>query len=177
MAKTSVKRGRKASKSARPGRKKPASRKAPRKAAARGSTKRRATAKRVARPTAARRRVDPMRALAERIIAVTVGNDDEATLALYAADVQSTEMGQAPMTGIDALKQKFQMWRSMTSGASFEPRGVAVDGDTIMIEWVGTITLAASSKTVALNEVAIHEIENGRIARERFYYDPAQLRQ
>jgi len=81
------------------------------------------------------------------------------------------------MVGIEAIKQKFRMWRGMTSDASFRPRAVMVDGNTIMIEWEGTVTLAANGKTVKLDEIAIHEIRSGKIARERFYYDPAALRQ
>ncbi len=122
------------------------------------------------------RAADSLRALAKRIVDVTVGHDDAATLALYADDVESTEMGQPIMRGIDAIRQKFQMWRGMTTAASFQPRAVLIDGDAIMIEWAGTVTLAASGKTVNLDEVAVHEIKDGKIVRERFYYDPAQLR-
>jgi ketosteroid isomerase-like protein len=118
-----------------------------------------------------------MRELAKRIIDVTMANDDDATLALYADNVESVERGAPPMVGIDAIKQKFQMWRGMTSRAEFHPRKVCVDGNVIMIEWEGTVTLSPSGKTVTLEEVAVHEIENGKIARERFYYDPSVLQQ
>ena len=158
------------------------------KAGSRGKAGRRAKSRPVARATTARRaaakrprtasaspRIDPLRTLADRIVAVTVQPDDEAILALYAADVESSEPGQPPMVGLDALKQKFEMWRAMTSSASFRPRNVAICGNTILVEWEGTVTLAANGKTVAMNEVAIHEIADGRIVRERYYYDPAQL--
>jgi len=134
-------------------------------------------AKATKRPARVPRGNDSVRDLAKRIIAVTVAHDDDATLALYAGDVSSCEMGQPPMVGIEALKEKLRMWRGMTSSASFRPRAVMVDGNTIMIEWEGTVTLAANGKTVKLDEIAIHEIRSGKIARERFYYDPAALRQ
>ncbi|HEY2387538.1 MAG TPA: nuclear transport factor 2 family protein [Candidatus Binatia bacterium] len=171
MAKSKSKGPRKATKTSRA---RTAARKpAPRRRAAK------ATAKRAPRrtPTAARARGgDAMQALAQRIVDVTVGHDDDATLALYADDVESTEMGQPAMRGIDAIRQKFQMWRGMTSHASFRPKSVLVDGNAIVIEWVGTVTLSSSGKTVTLDEVAVHEIRNGKIVRERFYYDPSQLR-
>jgi len=32
------------------------------------------------------------------------------------------------------------------------------------------------NKKVVLHEIAVHEIRNGEIVRERFYYDPRELR-
>jgi ketosteroid isomerase-like protein len=116
-----------------------------------------------------------IRAMARRIIDVTLANDDEATLALYAADVQSSEAGQPPQVGIEALRQKFAGWRNLTRDNVFEPRRVCVDGNVVMIEWVGHVTIAASGKQTEMREVAIHEIENGKIVREAFYYNPASL--
>jgi len=145
-----------AAKSRRAGRTKPAPRA---KAAARSS----------AAPDAA------MRALARHIVEVSLGNDDEAILALYAPTVESSEAGQPPSVGIDALRAKFAGWRSMTTDTSFEPRRMVVDGNVIVIEWVGRVTLAASGRQAELHEVAVHEIENGKIAREAFFYNPAAL--
>ena len=119
---------------------------------------------------------DAVRALAQRIIEVTLANDDEATLALYAPDVESVEQGQPPTRGIDAIRQKFAGWRSMVQEARFEPRRVCVDGNTIVIEWMGDVKLAPDGRKAHLHEVAIHEIENGKIVREAFFYDPSALR-
>jgi ketosteroid isomerase-like protein len=153
-----------------------------RKASTARSAKRR-TAKKPARKakkragarSAAARGGNDLRTLARRIVAVTTANDDEATLALYATDVESKEQGQPPMHGIDGIRQKFVGWRNMVSAAQFEPRRVVVDGNTIVIEWVGEVTLAASGKQAQLHEVAIHEIEDGKIKREAFFYDPSAL--
>ncbi|HSQ01231.1 MAG TPA: nuclear transport factor 2 family protein [Candidatus Dormibacteraeota bacterium] len=118
-----------------------------------------------------------LRALAQRIVDLTVANRDEETLALYADNVESREASNPPMIGIDAIREKFKMWRSMVTDAAFLPRTVLADGNTIVIEWDGRVTLAASGRVAELNEVAVHEIENGKIVRERFYYDPAVLQQ
>lgn len=122
-------------------------------------------------------RPDPLRELASRIIDVTLANDDDATLELYADDIESAERGGPAMTGIDAIKQKFAMWRGMTSSAVFRVRKCTLGDNTIMIEWEGDVTLAPSGKQVLLEEVAVHEIENGKIVRERFYYDPSLMQQ
>ena len=132
----------------------------------------RSTAK---RPAAAAGRSDAMRALAQRIIDVTIADDDEQILGLYAEDVESSEAGQPPMVGLDALRGKLAGWRNMVTDTSFEPRRVLVDGNAIVIEWVGRVTLAATGRQAELHEVAIHEIRDGKIAREAFFYNPAAL--
>ena len=145
------------------------------KASKRGRTmKARPTKRRVSRARKSGKSTD-LRALARRIVALTTANDDEATLALYASDVESTEQGQPTMRGIDSIRQKFAGWRSMVTDAHFEPRRVCVDGNTIVIEWVGDVTLAANGQRAQLHEVAIHEIRDGKIAREAYFYDPATL--
>jgi ketosteroid isomerase-like protein len=145
------------------------------KASKRGRTmKARPTKRRVSRARKSGKSTD-LRALARRIVALTTANDDEATLALYASDVESTEQGQPTMRGIDSIRQKFAGWRSMVTDAHFEPRRVCVDGNTIVIEWVGDVTLAVNGKRARLHEVAIHEIRDGKIAREAYFYDPATL--
>jgi len=147
---------------------------APRKAAKAARVK----AKSAPRPATRTVEVDrnrALRALAQRIIDVTVSNDDAATLALYADNIESKEANNPASTGIEAIKQKFAMWRGMVSDASFTPRSVTVDGRTIVIEWEGRVTLAASGRMADLLEVAVHEIANGKIVKERFYYDPSVL--
>lgn len=145
------------------------------KAVASARTKPRPKAK-PARP--ARKAADPrtaMRALAQRIIDATLADDDEAILGLYAATIESSEAGQPPAVGLAALRAKYAGWRAMTSDTAFEPLRVCVDGNAIVIEWVGRVTLAASGRQVEMREVAIHEIRGGKIARESFYYNPAVL--
>lgn len=143
---------------------------------AKASVKPAAKARAAARP--ARKAGDPstaMQALAQRIVDVTLSDDDEAILGLYAADVESSEAGNPPDIGIEALRAKYVGWRNMTSATAFEPRNVVVDGNVIVIEWLSRVTLAASGRQVDMREVAIHEIRDGKIAREAFYYNPAVL--
>jgi len=118
---------------------------------------------------------NPVRALAQRIVDLTLTHDDAGSLALYADNVVSTEMGMPPATGIDAIKQKFAMWRGMVSDSTWEARNVWVEGNTIIIEWAGRVTFASTSKQAPFDEIAIHEVANGKIVRERFYYDRSVL--
>jgi ketosteroid isomerase-like protein len=120
-------------------------------------------------------RNEALRGLAQRIVDLTVANDDAASLALYADDIESREASMPASVGIDAIKQKFVMWRNMVTDAVFTPRSVVADGRTIVIEWDGRVTLAASGRVVDFPEVAVHEITGGKIVKERFYYDPSLL--
>ena len=160
-----------------PGKKKraPSARKP--KPAAKRST--RAKAARPARRKPATRRPpaagDPVRELARRIVELTVNQNDDESFALYADNVESVEPGMPAGVGIDAIRQKFAMWRSMASDSSWQARNVWVDGNAIIIEWTGRVTFAATGKVADLNEIAIHEVANGKIVRERFYYDRSAL--
>jgi ketosteroid isomerase-like protein len=120
-------------------------------------------------------RNEALRGLAQRIVDLTIANDDAASLALYADDIESREASMPASVGIDAIKQKFMMWRNMVTDAVFTPRSVVADGRTIVIEWDGRVTLAASGRVVDFPEVAVHEIAGGKIVKERFYYDPSLL--
>jgi ketosteroid isomerase-like protein len=117
---------------------------------------------------------NPLRELAQRIVDLTVNHDDDGAFQLYAANVESSEPGQAPSVGIEAIRQKFAGWHAMAPQATWRARSVGVEGNTIIIEWVGDVTFA-TGKRATLNEVAIHEIENGKIVRERFYYDRSAI--
>ena len=123
---------------------------------------------------AARSAGNPIRQLARRIVALTVNHDDEGCYALYAANVESIEPGQPAMVGIEAIKQKFAGWHAMAPQAAWRARNVSVDGNTIAIEWEGDVTFA-TGKQATLTEVAVHEVQNGKIVRERFYYDRSAL--
>jgi ketosteroid isomerase-like protein len=116
-----------------------------------------------------------LRELAQRIVDLSLANDDAATLVLYADNVESREASMPASVGIEAIKQKFAMWRGMVSDAVFTPRSIVADGRTIVIEWDARVTLAASGRLVDFTEVAVHEIAGGKIVKERFFYDPLLL--
>lgn len=118
---------------------------------------------------------EKVKALAKRIVAMTTANDDEAAFEIYADDVESIEMNMPAMSGLDAIRAKFEGWRNMVSNPKFTAENVWIDGNTIIIEWTGDVTITATGKQAQLREIAVHEIENGKIARERYYYDPAVL--
>jgi ketosteroid isomerase-like protein len=139
-------------------------------------TPRKRAARRPSARTAAPAAVaNPLRELAQQLVGLTVTHEDEKAFAFYADNVESSEAGMPAAVGIEAIRQKFAMWRGMVSDSTWQARNVWVDGSAIIIEWSGRVTFAATGKQVDFNEVAIHEVENGKIVRERFYYDPSVL--
>ena len=96
-------------------------------------------------------------------------------LSLYADSIESQEMGEAPTYGIEALKKKLERFNKRASSQRWHARNLWVDGQTVIVEWEAQLTLRPGGRKVVLNELAIHEIRNGQIVRERFYYDPRLL--
>jgi hypothetical protein len=66
------------------------------------------------------------------------------------------------------------MWNQIQEAQTWRPRSILAKGNTVMIEWDADVTLRGGRK-VSFKEVAVHEIKAGKIAAERYYYDPAQL--
>jgi ketosteroid isomerase-like protein len=190
--KSSARKGtrRKAARTKRPARKKasrkktPARKKAARKGAARrkktparkkATTKRPAQRKKAAagKKKAAASKPTTLEALARRII--RAASDPSGLRDLYSESCTSLESGSTePVVGISGLEQKLRMWESMQKGTTWKPRNTFIKGNTIAIEWQADVTLN-SGQVVRLNEVAVHEIKGGKIAAERYYYDPSAL--
>ena len=93
---------------------------------------------------------------------------------LYAPDASSVEASGATAHGYAALEAKMKGWEQMAAGMVSKPRNVWTGRSTICIEWDSTVTMR-DGRTVELREVAVHEIKNGKIQRERYYYNPAAL--
>jgi hypothetical protein len=76
--------------------------------------------------------------------------------------------------GIAQLEEKLKNWEQMQSGTKWKARNVWCRGNTICIEWDAEVTMR-DGRTVSLREIGVHEIRGGKIAAERFYYNPMAL--
>ena len=155
----------------------PAARKASR---SKGSRRPRA-AKRAARPKAAARdraakpaAGSALLALARRIVRATQDPAGLTLRDLYAEGAVSREATGDVATGIAELEAKLARWESMQAHTDWTPRNVFTDGDSICIEWDATVRMR-DGRIVPLSEVAIHQVRDGRIVAERFYYNPQAL--
>jgi ketosteroid isomerase-like protein len=154
---------------------KPAPRKAARKAAAKRAPRK--TAKQAPRKTAAPKKPaagSDLEALARKIVRATQNTALFDLRQLYAEGATSREATGDVASGYAGLEAKMKRWESMQMGTTWRPRNVFVKGDTICIEWDATVKLR-DGRTVSLPEVAVHEVKNGKIATERYYYNPMAL--
>jgi ketosteroid isomerase-like protein len=116
-----------------------------------------------------------LRRIARSIVTSTSVMDERRMLSLYADSIESQEVGEAPTYGIEALKKKMERFNKRVSSQRWHARNHWVDGQTVIVEWEAHLSLRPGGRKVVLNELAIHEIRNGQIVRERFYYDPRAL--
>ncbi len=108
------------------------------------------------------------------IALVEEGEFLEAIAGFYAPEATMQENLGPLRVGLPALLENERQALARVERIRLERVGsVVVDGDHAAINWVFLITDAKGRKT-RLDEVACQEWENGKIVRERFYYDPAQ---
>lgn len=130
-----------------------------------------AAAKPPARPARSESQAEQV---AQRLVKLTQSNGPYDLEALYSENCISREASGEPTHGREALEAKFRGFDAMVKSQRWRPLNVFVKGDTICIEWRGELQLADGRRLV-LEEIAIHELEDGKIASERFYYDPSLL--
>ena len=137
--------------------------------------KRSAKAKKGARRTkrAAKSAKPDIAAVARRIVRATQ-KPGFPFVTLYAPDCTSAEPRGEPARGHAALEAKNARWAQFQTSSRWQAQNVWTGKNTVCIEWVGDVTLH-DGRTLSLREIAVHEIKNGKIQHERFYYDPAAL--
>ena len=93
---------------------------------------------------------------------------------LYAEGCVSREATGDVSTGFAGLEAKLKRWEAMQERTEWKPRRVLTDAECICIEWDATVHLR-DGRVVPLAEVAVHEVRDGKIVAERFYYNPLAL--
>jgi limonene-1,2-epoxide hydrolase len=142
------------------------------KAARRPARKRAGVA--VARPAAAKAGASPLLELARRIVRATTSPAALDWRDLYAPTCSSREATGQTVTGYGGLQGKLEQWNQMQDPAKtrWKARRVATGDGTIFIEWEGRVHLR-DGRVVDFSEAAVHEVKDGRIVAERYYYNPA----
>jgi hypothetical protein len=105
---------------------------------------------------------------------VRVGKADEAYHTFYAPDVIMQENNEPPRTSLQASIDRQTKATTGVTVNEFAPRNIVVDGDHAAIEWVLDIT-APDGSHIHLEELALQTWKDGKIVKERFYYDPSQF--
>lgn len=126
--------------------------------------------------TPSRKPASGLEALAKKIVRLSQKPHfgPEEIRALYQPDAVSVEANGGTAVGHAALEEKMKAFEQMAASMVSKPVHVWTGPDTICIEWDFTIT-THDGRTLPLRETAVHEIKDGKIQRERYYYDPAVL--
>jgi ketosteroid isomerase-like protein len=114
----------------------------------------------------------PSRARVEAFIKTVEAGDFVGALEeFYAEDATMRENADPPRQGLSALiaheKGLLAAFRAIAARPASRH---ALDGDTVVINWVFDFT-AHDGSTITLDELALQRWRGERIAEERFYYD------
>ena len=94
---------------------------------------------------------------------------------LYAADAVSVEAAAMPgmgrtSKGLDALRAKSKAWSENHVVHSAEVTGPYPHDDRFAVRFAFEVTNKPSGKRMAMDEVGLFTVENGKITREEFFY-------
>jgi hypothetical protein len=93
----------------------------------------------------------------------------------YHPDATAQENGNPPRTGLPALlaNERASLARFPDTRVR-EVERFAIHGDTVFINWV--FEMADKEKVRVLDEIVVQTWRGDRIATERFYYNPEQMK-
>ncbi|MFN4275922.1 MAG: nuclear transport factor 2 family protein [Ferrovibrio sp.] len=120
----------------------------------------------------------PSRQTVEDFIALVESNrHDEAIERFYTEDASMQEnLTEPPRQGRDKLvAHERAVLARAKSVASECVRPVLIDGDTVVVHWIFRFEFKDGSKR-RIEELAHQTWKGEKIWRERFYYDPAQMK-
>jgi ketosteroid isomerase-like protein len=108
------------------------------------------------------------------IAMVAEGKFVEAIERFYAEDATMQENQGAVRSGLQTLLENERNVLRAVPDIRLETVGsYVVDGDRAAINWIFRYT-DPRGRQIRLDELAYQEWRDGKIVRERFYYDPAQ---
>jgi len=98
----------------------------------------------------------------------------EAIQEFYAEDATMQENNAPPRIGLPALLENERRVLASTKEIKTRVDSFVVEGNRAAINWVFEMTSLDGEKR-NLNEVAYQLWQDGKIIREKFFYDPAQM--
>jgi ketosteroid isomerase-like protein len=101
-------------------------------------------------------------------------NDHEGAAAKYNADdIVSYEAMEGPMAvcrGRDSVKKKGEWWQANHEVHGGTVEGPYVNGDQFVVRFKMDVTAKDTGQRMAMDEVGIYTVKNGKIVEERFCY-------
>lgn len=97
---------------------------------------------------------------------------------LYSPDVISVEAAAMPgigaeARGLPAVLAKGQWWSETHTVHSEVLDGPYPHGDRFIVKFTYDVTNKPSSRRYEFHEMALYTVENGKVAREEFFYTPS----
>lgn len=119
----------------------------------------------------------PSRERVQAFVAVVEeGKYVEALRDFYTEDASMQENGEPPRTGRDRLiEHEWRMLSAHQAARTLPGSSFVLDGDRVVIHWTFEFT-RKDGKRFRMEELALQHWRGDRIAEERFFYDPEQLR-
>jgi ketosteroid isomerase-like protein len=94
----------------------------------------------------------------------------------YTEDASMQENGEPPRAGRDRLiDHEWRMLAAHEAATTLPGTTWVLDGDQVVIRWSFEFT-RKDGKRFRMEELALQRWRGDRIAEERFFYDPEQLR-
>jgi ketosteroid isomerase-like protein len=104
-----------------------------------------------------------------------VGKNDDAVVALFADDAVSVEAAPMPdgsreTVGIAGIRAKGDWWRDNHEVHAASITGPWPHGDRFIVGFQFDVTNKPSGQRLALDEVGLYTVKDGKIVREEFFY-------
>lgn len=112
--------------------------------------------------------------VADDVVALAKAGDfDGIGRKYWADDVVSIEAMEGPMARLEgrpAVEAKSAWWNGAHEVHGTETFGPFVNGDQFTVRWTMDVTQKESGQRIAMDEVALYTVRNGKIVEERFFY-------
>ena len=92
----------------------------------------------------------------------------------YDEDVSMRDNGNAPVVGRAANRERERAFFAGITVHEHRALSVVVDGDHAVIHWLFEFT-GGDGKRYRLDQLSYQDWKDGRIVKERFYYDSATI--
>jgi len=89
---------------------------------------------------------------------------------LYSPDIVSVEADGKEYVGMAAIEAKNAWWESTTEVHGMEVSNPFPHADGFAVIWKMDVTDKESGHRFVMEEVAVYEVTDGKITKERFYY-------
>jgi ketosteroid isomerase-like protein len=100
----------------------------------------------------------------------------EAKQAHYSSEIVSIEACAMPgspkeICGLEAVVKKGEEWKKNTEVHSLSVTDPLVGGNCFAVQFTMDMTCKQTNQRFTMQELALYQVENGKIVREEFFYD------